>query len=297
MKIIKQATSSENIITQKRDTYLLRASRTLAKNKTAIFGLIVAILIILCAIFAKWIAPYGPTEQNLSNGLMPPSSVHLMGTDMYGRDILSRIVYGGRSSLKIGFLATLLGLTVGTFIGILAGYLGGKWDLILMRVVDAILSFPTILLALIIIATLGVGEKNVIIAVGFASIPRFARLVRADTLTVMNKEYISSAIVNGCKLPRIIIRHIFPNVSPTIIILATLEISNAILYEASLSFLGVGTQPPTPSWGLMISSHRGILHIAPWTVLFPGLIVLLTILGFNLFGDGLRDALDPKLSS
>lgn len=297
MKRSTQVMASEIQLTQKRDTYLLRSSRALIKNPTAIFGLVLVILILTSSIFANWIAPYGPTSQDLNNTLQPPSKENLMGTDTYGRDVLSRIVWGSRSSLRIGLLATLLGLAVGTMLGILAGYLGGKWDVFLMRIVDSILSFPTILLALIVIATLGAGEKNVIIAIGFASIPRFARLVRADTLTVMNKEYISSAIVNGCKLPRIIIRHIFPNVSPTIIIMATLEISNAILYEASLSFLGVGTLPPTPSWGLMISSHRGILHIAPWTVLFPGLAILLTVLGFNLFGDGLRDALDPKLSS
>lgn len=277
------------------ETYFSRSIRALSRNGFALFGLALIVLLLIGSFGAGWVAPYDPIAQSLADRAQSPSPAHLMGTDNYGRDVLSRVLHGGQSSLRIGFLSVLFGAVAGTILGITSGYLGGGWDTLLMRLVDSMLSFPIFLVALIVIATLGKGESNVIVAIGFAMTPRFARLVRADAIIAIQEDYITAARAIGCRPGQIILRHVFPNVTPTIIVLSTIYVATAILAEASLSFLGLATQPPTPSWGLMVSNNRGLLLTAPWTVLFPGLAITVTVLGLNLFGDGLREALDPRL--
>jgi peptide/nickel transport system permease protein len=264
-------------------------------NKAALVGAIIILFYIFIAVFAPLLAPYSPYEINLENRLMPPSFDHWMGTDDKGRDILSRILYGSRLSMGVGFAAVLFGAFFGIVFGLVAGYYG-KWvDSVIMRMMDVMLAFPGILLALAIIAALGPSLINVTIAVGAFSVPLFARIVRGSTLEVKRLEYIDAVRSLGANDFTIIFKHVFPNILSPIIVQSTLRLATAILSAAGLSFLGLGAQPPSPEWGAMLSSGRDFLFSAPYIALFPGLAISILVLGFNLFGDGLRDAFDPRM--
>lgn len=267
----------------------------LRKNKLAMIGVVIIVFYLFVAIFAHWLAPYDPTQINLSAELIPPSWAHLMGTDDKGRDILSRLIYGSQLSLMTGFLAVFIGAIVGVPLGLISGYYGKWLDATLMRLIDVLLAFPGILLALAIVSALGPTLLNVIIAVGVFSIPTFARIVRGSTLAAKKLEFIDAIRVLGATDRTIIFAHILPNVMSPVIVQATLRLGTAILTAAGLSFLGLGAQPPTPEWGAMLSDGRSFLWTAPHIAAFPGLAIASLVLGFNLFGDGLRDALDKRM--
>lgn len=269
--------------------------RRLRKNRMAMFGLCVLVLLVFLAIFADIVAPYGYDEQNYSQMLELPSWQHIMGTDNYGRDIFSRIVYGTRISLLIGFISLAISTVVGSILGACAGYFGGASDTIIMRGSDILMAIPRTVLAIAIATTLGPGLVNAMIAVAIGTIPSFTRVVRASTLTVKDQEYVEAARAIGASNFHIIKKYIFPNVLAPIIVQATLGVGTAILLAASLSFLGIGISPPTPEWGSMLSAARSYMRDYWHMVLFPGLAIMITVLALNLFGDGLRDALDPKL--
>ncbi len=271
------------------------ALRRLKRNRLAMVGLVVVILFIVCAIIAPWIAPFDPIAISLPHKLEEPSHENPLGRDELGRDVLSRVIHGARISLSIGLISVAIGVIAGVPIGAVSGYYGGKTDLIVQRLIDIMLAFPGILLALVIVATLEVGLRNVMIAVGIVSIPIYVRLVRGSVLSIKEQEYISAARALGSSDRRIIFRHILPNCLGPLIVQATLQIATAILWAAALGFLGLGAQPPTPEWGTMLSRGRDFMRVAPHLTTFPGLAIVLTILGFNLLGDGLRDALDPRL--
>lgn len=265
------------------------------RSKTATAGLVILLLIVLCSIFADKIAPYHFDDQDLQNTFAPPSANHLMGTDNYGRDIFSRVLFGSRISLRIGFISVSIGLLSGGFIGAIAGFYGKTIDNILMRFIDVLMAIPSLLLAIAISASLGPGLTNAMIAVGIGSIPTFARVVRAQVLTIKDEEFIEAARLIGSSDFRIIIKHILPNSLAPIIVQATLGVATSILSAASLSFIGLGVPPPTPEWGAMLSSGRQFIRDHWHIVTFPGITIMITILAINMFGDGLRDALDPKL--
>lgn len=266
----------------------------LASNKAALVGLIIIILLIFIAVFGKYIMPYNPYEGELSQSLQPPSSLHLFGTDEQGRDILSRIIDGTKISLRVGVTSVAIALSVGTVFGAMAGYYGGKIDMIIMRIMDIILAFPSLLLAIAFMSALGKGIDKAVIAISIVTIPEYARIVRGCVLSVKENEYVQSAKAIGNGDIAIIFKHILPNVMSPIIVRATLGISTAILETSALGFLGLGVQPPLAEWGSMLGSGRGYFYNAPHIILFPGFAITLTVLAFNLFGDGLRDALDPK---
>lgn len=261
----------------------------------AVGAFLILVLAVLAA-FAPVIATQDPFALNSRERRKEPSAEHFFGTDELGRDIFSRIVYGSRISLQVGFISVSLGVTVGALIGLVGAYFGGSVDFWLQRLVDALFAFPTIILALTIVAVLGASTTNVIVAVGIVSIPRIARVVRSSALSVMAQPYIEAARSMGSGHQRIVLRHILPNVGAPIIVVATAGFGGAILSEASLSFLGVGTPPPNPSWGIMLSgAAQQFIRVAPWMAIFPGIAISLAVFGFNLFGDSLRDALDPRL--
>jgi len=269
--------------------------RRLRKNKAAMFGLFVIVGLILMAITAPWIAPYGYDDQNLAEANQFPNAAHWMGTDNFGRDMLSRIIYGARISIQVGFIAVGIGAAIGGTLGAIAAFYGGHTDNIIMRLIDVLLAIPNILLAISISAALGPGLTNAMIAVGVGTMPTYARVVRASVLTVKEQEYIEAARCIGAKNWRIIAKHIIPNAMAPIIVQATLGVASAILSAASLSFIGLGIQPPVPEWGAMLSAGRQYIRDYWHIVTFPGLAIMLTIFALNLLGDGLRDALDPRL--
>lgn len=269
--------------------------RRFLRSKQAVLGGLLITALLLVAIFAPLLAPEGYDAQDMSKSLLPPGKGQLLGTDMFGRDILARILWGARISLQIGVIATSISLLAGGGIGLVSGYYGGTLDRLVMGLMDILLAFPGILLALAVVAILGPGLYNVMIAVGVHGIPQFARLIRGATLSLREREFIEAARSLGALDRRIIWRHVAPNVVAPVIILASLEIGSAILSAAGLSFLGLGAQPPLPDWGAMISQGRQYLRSAWWVGIFPGIAILLTVLGFNLLGDGLRDILDPRL--
>lgn len=271
------------------------ARSRLLRNPVAMAGGAVSILLILVAIAAPYVAPYDPIHQDLANSLAGPSMMHLAGTDVHGRDIFSRIIYGTRISLRIGFLGMLLGCVVGVILGLVAGYYGSWWDTVIMRLMDVQLAFPGLLVAICIIAIIGPGLENVIVAVGIFSVPLFARVTRGQILSLKEQDFIVAARMMGAQDGRIMLNHLLPNAVAPLLVLCTLRIATAILTAASLSFLGLGAQPPTPEWGAMLSDGRAYLSIAPHVATTPGLAILITVLAFNLLGDGLRDALDPRL--
>jgi peptide/nickel transport system permease protein len=271
------------------------AARRLRHDKAAVAGLVIILLLVLVATFAPAIAPKSPTDQSFINKLKPPSREYLLGTDEFGRDTLSRIVYGSRVALRVGLLPVVFALVLGVAAGLAAGYYGGKIDQFIMRLTDILLAFPWLLLAIGIVAILGPGINNVIIAVGIIYVPAFARIVRASVLSIKEKEYVEAARAIGQPDLQIMTRHILSNAWAPIIVQATLSVGQAIIYAAGLSFIGLGTQPPAADWGVMLKSGHEFLRDSPWMGLFPGLAILLTVLAFNLFGDGLRDALDPRI--
>lgn len=264
-------------------------------NKMALVGLGILILFIILAIFANWIAPESYRDQNLSQALQAPSADHWFGTDEYGRDVFSRVVYGARISLVIGFFAVIGAIIIGSILGVIAGYYGRWIDVIISRVFDIMLSFPSILLAIAIVAALGPSLVNVLIAIGTLEIPIFGRLIRSVVLSIREDEYIMAARSIGMKNSRILFVHILPNSLTSIIVQGTLSFALAILSAASLGFLGLGAQPPQPEWGKMLADSQQYIQEAPWTVFFPGLAIMLVVISLNLIGDGLRDALDPKM--
>jgi peptide/nickel transport system permease protein len=266
------------------------------QNKLAIIGGIITVLIIFMAIFAQWISPYDPTTQNYDNILAAPSAEYWFGTDQLGRDILTRVIYGAQVSVKAGLISVGIALSIGVPIGLISGYYRGILDeYIIMRFTDAMLSFPTLVLALALAAVLGAGLENAMLAIGLVFTPNIIRLIRAEVLSHREREYVEAAKASGISDFRIISFHILPNSFAPILVQATLMIAAAIIAEASLSYLGLGTQPPTPSWGAMLSSGQGYLSQAPWIALFPGIFIFLTVISINLFGDGIRDAFDSKL--
>jgi peptide/nickel transport system permease protein len=260
-------------------------------------GLFVLSLVLFCAIFADVLAPYNPNEQDYLALTEPPSAEHLLGTDDLGRDVLSRIIYGSRVSLQVGVIAVGIAVTLGVALGLLAGYAGGLTEDVSMRFVDALQAFPGLILALGITAALGPGIGNAMIAIGIVAAPAIARLTRAQTLAIREREFVAAARVIGASPLNIVTRHIWPNVTAPIIVQGTLLIATAIVTEASLSFLGVGVVPPTPSWGSMIRTGSQYLEVAPWLAFAPGVAIFATVLAFNFVGDGLRRALDPRLLS
>ena len=271
--------------------------RRLRRNKLAMLGLIIVLVLVLSAIFANFIAPYDYAQQDLTNMKAWPSREHLLGTDDYGRDILSRIIYGGRVSLLVAILSIVFGLIVGGILGISAGYFGGIYDGTVMRIMDIVMAIPGFLLAVCISAALGSGVLNTAIAIGIGCVPGYARLLRALVLSIREKEYVEAARATGASDLRIMFRQIVPNILSPVIVESTLRIGGCILMISSLSFIGLGVQPPTPEWGSMLSAGRALIRSFWPIVTFPGLAIMLTLFGFNLFGDGLRDALDPKLKN
>ena len=270
---------------------------SLKKNKSALFGMAIIFLLFFFAITADFIAPYGIDEQNLALGIVKPGSGYPMGTDNFGRDIMSRIIHGSRVSLMVGFVSVSISLLIGGSLGAIAGFFGGKLDNTIMRIMDVLLAIPSILLAISIVSALGPGLVNVMIAVGISSIPSYARIVRASVITLKDQEFIEAARAVGTSNFRIIAKHLIPNSLAPIIVQATLGVAGAILSAAGLSFIGLGIQPPTPEWGAMLSTGRQYIRDYPHITAFPGLAIMITIFGLNLFGDGLRDALDPRLKN
>ncbi len=268
--------------------------RRLAKNKNVLFGLIIIIMISIFAIFAPLIAPYDPLEFNVTDRFQAPSKKYLFGTDNFGRDIFSRVIFGSRVSIKVGLIVMLITTVFGTAIGLLAGYFS-TLDYILMRVMDAFMSFPTILLGISIVAILGPTEMNVAIALSIVYTPRTARIVRGSVLGLKNSEFVKAAQAMGASKPRIILLHILPNSLAPLIVQSTFIFAYAVLAEASLSFVGAGPPPPAPSWGNILSEGREYISTYPWITIFPGMFIIATVLGLNLAGDGLRDVLDPHL--
>ncbi len=271
------------------------AWRRLKTNKSAMFGLTIVIILIMTAIFAPFIAPYDPVKLNIVDRMQGPSFTHWLGTDNFGRDIFSRLVYGSRISLYVGFIAVGIGAVFGGIIGATGGYFGGKIDNLIMRLMDVMLAIPRIILAIAIVAVLGTNITNVMVAVGISIVPRYARVVRGTVLSYRGEEFVEAAKAIGASDARIIFENILPNSMAPIIVQSTLGIAKAILDAATLSFLGLGVQPPTPEWGTMLSQGRQFMRTAPHLTIFPGLAIVIVVISLNLFGDGLRDSLDPKM--
>ncbi|MBQ6842547.1 MAG: ABC transporter permease [Firmicutes bacterium] len=269
----------------------------LKKNKQAMAGLFVFIVICIIAISAPLFIDYDTqvVQQNIPNKIKPPSAEHPLGTDALGRDVMARLIYGARISLTIGLITAISALTIGGLIGAVAGFYGGKLDDILMRIMDIFLSLPSMLLAIAVIASLGSGITNIMIAVAVSYIPYYARIIRSSVLSIRNKEYIESARAIGTSDFRIIMKHIIPNAIGPVIVQATLGVGEIIISAAGLSFLGLGIEPPLPEWGKMLSEGKEVIRSSPYLVIFPGLCIMTTVLSLNLLGDGLRDALDPRL--
>jgi len=274
-----------------RDTFV-----RLMHARLAGIGLIIVVVLVVSAVLAPWIAPYSPTKQQVTNALQPPSARNLLGTDELGRDILSRIIYGGQASLQVGIIAVGIAMLSGVTLGLIAGYWSNTLlEQVIMRLMDALLALPALVLALALVAALGPSLQNAVIAVGIVGIPAYARLTRGQVLSVKEREFVTAARTTGARDVRIIVTHILPNVTAALIIQSSLGVAFAILAEAGLSFLGLGVQPPTPSWGSMLSAGRGYLDLDPWLVIGPGTAIFIAVLGFNFLGDGIRDVLDPRL--
>ena len=269
--------------------------RRLKRNRAAIVGGIIVILFVATAILAPWLSPYHPNEGDLTKRLKAPDREHLLGTDPLGRDVLSRVIYGARISLQIQIVAVVIAMFVGTILGMVGGYYGGTFDNLIMRLMDILLAFPGIFLAIAIIAVLGPGLTNLMLAAGIYSIPQFARIVRGSVLSLKEKEFVEAARAVGEKDFNILFRYLLPNSMAPIIVQTTLRMATVLLTASGLSFLGLGVQPPTPEWGAMLSNARAYLITAPHVATVPGLAIMMVVMGFNLFGDGLRDSLDPRL--
>lgn len=271
-----------------------RVGHFLRHQPIGTLGIVIILIVVFAAVFAPTVAPYDPTSQKFKR-LVPPSATNLLGTDELGRDVFSRIVYGSRISLYVGIIAVTLALSLGVTLGIAAGYIGGTFDNLAMRVVDLLFAFPGLVLAIVIAGLLGPSIQNAMIAIGIIYAPTYARVARGSVLQVNNELYLDAARLTGGGNLHIIRKHVLPNIMAPLVVLTTLSMSTAILTEAALSFLGLGTQPPDPSWGKMLSDGRTYMELAPWVTVFPGIAIVIAVLGFNLLGDGLRDALDPRL--
>ena len=269
--------------------------RAFKENKTALFGLIVVVILVVLAIFAPYVTPYDPYEIDLNNRFSKPSLNHWFGTDMFGRDLFTRVIYGARISLAIGLIPSLIAVSIGAILGVVSGYIGGRLGYWVMRMADVVMAFPSLLLAIVVMYTLGATLFNLFIALSVVGWAGAARVVRSQALSIREKEFIEAAKAIGVKDIKIMARHVFPNCLPSLMVLFTMNIPDAILSEASLSFLGVGAQPPTPSWGLLVSNGKEFLFSAPWVAILPGVAIFITVLAFNFIGDGLRDAIDPYL--
>ncbi len=272
-----------------------RFQRVFFQRKVVLFGLIILVLLLITAIFAPLLVPYNPTEINMKESLQQPSWDHLLGTDLQGRDSLSRLIYGSRTALMVGFGSVILAGIIGVSLGLIAGYVGGITDMIIMRIMDALMGFPMILLALVIAAVLGSGIYNVIIALSVATLPGYARVMHGLALTIRENDFILAQKSMGASGTRTMFLHILPNGLPPMIVLITLQLGALILAEAGLSFLGVGIKPPDAAWGAMVADGRRYLLSYPWLSLAPGFAIMLVVFAFNMVGDGLRDALDPRL--
>lgn len=279
----------------RKEGIVIQTIRRLRTNSTAMFGLIVLALLILLSVFAPVIAPYHYTEMDMLQLNAAPSLKHFFGTDSLGRDILSRLIYGGRYSIFLGFSASVLSMAAAIVLGSLAGYFGGWVDNVVLRICDVVQAIPGILLSIVISAVLGPGFFNTILALAIGGIPSGIRLTRAQILSVRSEEYLEAAASVNCSSMRIMFRHILPNILSPLIVGFTMGIGNTIMLASSLSFIGLGVQPPAPEWGAMLSAGRDFIRNYPWQIIFPGIFVFVTVLSINLFGDGLRDALDPKM--
>ena len=271
------------------------ARRRFVKSRTGLVGALALLVVTLSAIFAGQVAPYNPTRQDFRVERQPPSIEHVMGTDEFGRDVLSRVIWGAQASLQAGAIAASIALAAGLILGMVAAYYGGRLDNFIMRVMDILLAFPYILLAIAVVAILGPGLRNAMIAIGIVYIPHYARVVRGAVLSVRARDYVEAARALGAPDRRVMIQHVLPNTLAPVIVQTTLNVGTAIIDTAGLSFLGLGTQPPTPDWGNMLSAGRSYVIDSPWIATFPGLAILVTVLAFNLMGDALRDAFDPRL--
>ena len=282
---------------KKKESMFFMTWKRLAKNKMAVAGLIVLIITALLAVFAPIAAPYGYEEQDLFNTLAGPSREHWLGTDNLGRDMLSRLIYGGRNSLTLGLISVALAAALGVILGAVSGYYGGKVDMVIMRLLDVLQAVPAILLAIAISATLGPGYMNCILALTISQIPGFTRMTRASCLNVQGMEYVEAARSINARERRIIFKHVLPNAISPIIVQATMSVATAILTSASLSFIGLGVQPPQAEWGAMLSAGRSYIRSNPHVIIYPGITIMIVVLSLNLLGDGLRDALDPRLKN
>lgn len=290
----KQDDLEETQYSDRPESPVLMIIYTFLRHRSGMVGLIIILVMALIALFARQLAPFDPLAIHAADRFRPPGAPYYLGTDEFGRDILSRILLGSRLAFTVGLVSVTISTIVGVTIGLVVGYVEGKIDSIIMRFFDALLAFPVILLAIVILAVLGPGSRNAILAIAIVTIPAFARLTRANVLVEKNKVYVEVSRSIGAKPSRIIFRHIFPNVISTILVQITITMASAILLESALSFLGLGTPLPAPSWGSMLSIGRGFLPIAPWYSIFPGLAVMMLVMGFYLLGDGLRDAMDPR---
>ena len=279
----------------KNESYFISVWNEFRKNKAAVVGMVILLLIIFVAVFADKLAPYDPYEQVYAEALQHPSSAHLFGTDEFGRDIFSRILYGARVSLLVGLVSVAIACVFGSILGATAGYYGGAYDATMMRCMDILLAIPSLLLNLAIVSALGKSTFNMMLAVGISNIPRYCRIMRASVLQIKNAEYVEAARTTGASSALIIMKHIIPNCLAPIIVQATLSVGSAIIACAGLSFLGVGIPAPIPEWGAMLSNGKDFLRHYTYITIFPGLAIMLTVLSLNLMGDGLRDAFDPKL--
>ena len=277
------------------DTWKDQLMTLVRQNKLAAFSAMILILFLLAAVFAPWVAPYDHLKQSLTDRLQDPSLAHWLGTDELGRDVLSRVIFGARVSLTIGLVPTLISMAIGTVLGLCAGFYGGKTDFIIMRLADVMLAFPSLLLAMVVMYTMGGGLINIFIALSLVNWAGTARIVRSQTLSLKEAEYVEAARSIGVKSRTILIRHILPNCLPSLIVLFTLNIPSAILSESSLSFLGVGAQPPSASWGLAVVRGKKYLFTEPWLSIAPSIAIMIIVMAFNFLGDGLRDVLDPYL--
>lgn len=272
-----------------------RRVRAFLRNRTAVVGFFLALFMIALAAFAPLITPYDPLVQNVRDALAFPSPAHFFGTDDLGRDVFSRILFGARVSIVIGVSSVTVGTALGTIVGITAGFFGGWFELAVMRVVDVLMSFPVLIMGLMFMAILGPGMDKLIFAIGLVLAPQVARLAHGTTVALREMDYITAAKASGAGPFRILLRHVFPNIAGEILVMATLWTATAIRVEANLSFIGLGVSPPTPTWGNMIREGVRWLVVTPWLSIFPGLAILITVLAFNMLGDGIRDALDPRL--
>ncbi len=292
---MSNSTARPQTLELKLERQSIRLLKRCLRSRNVVIGSFVLSVIVILVVLAPIIAPYEPTDQFRRDRLQPPSSDYILGTDNLGRDIFSRILYGGQISLQVGIFSVAIGATLGILLGLISGYLGGWADIIIMRLIDMMLAFPGILLALVIIAVLGRELQNVMIAVGISSIPVYTRVVRGSTLSIKQYDFIVASRALGASSWRTMILHILPNVVAPIIVVTTNGVAGAIIAGAALSFLGLGQQPPNPEWGLMLNEGREYIRVAAWVTTYPGLAIMVTVLSINLLGDGLRDIFDPRL--